>query len=251
MGCQTLLSPGDCNCPACNETFTVRGCNSILARAVPVSVWTNSGKTVLLGTTLSDASGLAVINIGGAGTYYYEVGDGVRFNISSATVAMSCGGSIAVTLTAHSGFHCVAGCAWPILDNLNFTDTFFGSGVASWNGTLWVGSLSYSYPGCGKNQIPPCGAVATLGVRFQVPQSGPRWYISGASCPTNTVGSEINLGGTLASTSCYVPGISAFGQTYNWGGQTCSGIPQANMFCCDVSAFPHPNFPSGTTVFTE
>lgn len=83
---------------------------SHLVLGASVSVWTNSGKTTLLGSGTTDSSGNVTIDVGSAGTYYYEVSDSFPcFATVSATAAFACGATINVSITVDTTNCCCPG----------------------------------------------------------------------------------------------------------------------------------------------
>lgn len=262
----TRFSPGGCGCsPGCSATITgnVKGCNSLNAQGITVEAHDSTSGGTLLGSTTTNSSGNYTLNITGAtaGNSVVVVFAHTRFTTATTTLTHTsgstssttwkCGGTstgVNKTLSPAAGYHCYAVCAFPIADTLNFTDTYFGAGTLTWVvGTIWQGTLSHSYGGCGLYG----GGCVPQTVTLTFVLGGPifTWQNLGSGCPDDTgafTNGPPNYGPT--SVTCYIPGVSAFSAVMNWGGGACVNTPsaQTQMFCCNSGTFP-----SHTSTITE
>lgn len=197
-------SPGACGCvaPSCLMTFTIKGCNLSLLSGATVTIWTDATKVTQLDTQTTNGSGVAVLDVGTAGTYYYEVSYGVRMLVSSNTVAITCGGTRGLTLTPASGYHCASFCAEPLKDTLTGT---FSSALPTitltYNVPLgtWRGTGTFAFPGFG----PTCTAPfnVPLALTFGTLLVGNDAAHGLAICP-GAGSPSVNTNLTTTSTTC-------------------------------------------------
>lgn len=156
----------------CRYNFFVTGCSGGALAGSSVSLWTNSGKTVLISSGTTDSSGsLTLVNDRFLSTYY-EVSHS-RFSTASGSIANpSSTGVTTVPLTIVSGYHCNSTlCAVPLANSLTVTNSILGSTTLTYTaggtyGNGWYGTKSYSYPGCN------CCPSKTVTVTFVLLENG-------------------------------------------------------------------------------
>jgi len=128
-----MLTRRRCCCSGtCAVSITsLKGCNNLPYPGATLNVWDNSGKTVLIGTANTDASGFVSVDIPSAGTYYIElVSNSVRFNGGASTVSVTCNQILSASpfvLTLGTGYvSCIPGCLYPVASPIhnNMSNTF-------------------------------------------------------------------------------------------------------------------------------
>jgi hypothetical protein len=156
----TVSDPDSGSPRCCFLTFLVTDASATPLPGITVTVWTNSSKTTLLGSAVSDAGGLADVNLGttGGASVYYEAGGG-RYAVTSGTTGtVSCGqwnagNPFAVALAVASGYVQTPACPQPIATTLHATHPRYGAITLAYNGSGahgpgWYATVNYAYPGC-------------------------------------------------------------------------------------------------------
>ena len=239
----TLFGVGGCNCPAgtCTVNFRVNGCGGLVYPSVPtVNVFDHSGGTLLASGTV-DATGHVILTFTGtSGTFWVTITTAsARFNSYAQTDNLTCGGAFTITLTAATGFQCIAGCPIPLANTLHLTDPAIAGGpvtaTLTWTGTDWAGTANVSFPGnsctgvtCAAATVPVTYVFLTSGeLSISFPSGG-----LGGQCPTATGGAGTGLFGPLDGiTACPL----SFAASWNSGNFIPGGItngPFYSLYAC-------------------
>lgn len=231
----------NCGCCSggCSVPFKATGCGGLPLPGVTITVKTLGGATVASGVT--DATGFVTLDIGTAGVYNV-VGDTgtVRFNtVTNSSVSLFCGTqwNVGFSLAVASGYHCLPvtfGCAWPVKDTLQLTDSVYGSTTLAWSSTsggIWSGTKTIFYPGY-------CGCAATNGpqIYYELNVNGFKSNVttSGIGCCPAPAGSgcadagitvgALGGGGGTYSIACWNPSGGVFTYIENHTMGSCSPV---------------------------
>lgn len=196
-----------------------------------VTVWTDATKATQLDTQVTNGSGVAVLDVGTAGTHYYEVTYPTRLATSSASALMSCGTTRTVNLTPATDYFCLSWCVLPLYKTVFATfSSVLPTITLHHSGGGWSGGLNYAYPGCGGCPA----ATVPLFIDFSNLQVGPNLGFPG--CPGNGVSPAV-LPLTTISQACP--------PSFSWAQSLPSSAPyltfEGNLFCG----------PTATVTFTE
>ena len=146
--------PPSCGASPASLTVTVNTCG--IARSGVTVTATLSGATTQTGTT--NGSGQVVLSLPNSGTWTVTVtAPSSRFNGSTNSIAVTCGGSFTLTsnLSIASGYVC-CGCHDPIATTLYGTDSN-GTWTFTWTGTAWNTCYTATDSSTGVNLS--CGAA--------------------------------------------------------------------------------------------
>jgi hypothetical protein len=144
--------------PLMCSTFTVYGCNGIVYPGLTVTI-SQGGTEVATGITGSNGL-VFLVWTGTPGVYDISVtGQSDRFAAYSGSVSLPCATNVVIDLTPADGYHCIGTCLQPLGSTVDFTDSIVGSLTVTYYssytlpggaGTVtgWVGTITYSYPGC-------------------------------------------------------------------------------------------------------
>jgi hypothetical protein len=156
-----------CTSATCNTTICVTGCGTVNPGA---TVQVKSGATVIASGT-TDSAGCVTLNVGTAGTYTVVV-SAARFNTNTASRALTCGGTVTISLTIASGFHCLSACCPGLPDTVYVTDGLgttaltFQVGLSTWDGfglSGYAGTGSFTISGVSVFTIVGVGSECILG----------------------------------------------------------------------------------------
>lgn len=217
-----MLNRKHCCCvtsPPCNVTIHVTGCGGLALRGATVKVWTNSGKTVLIASGTTNASGDVTLDLVSVGTGWIEILGVTRFNDINQSFGWSCSRTYSFAMTVATGFACVGGCAWPIKNVLQLTDSVYGAFTLTRSGSIWLSGpgfpngINIGFPGCRG-----CPA-ATVNILFSFDAGWNVQYSHGLPllCPSVSGTTWTTPGSKVCSTqTCYIPGVSAFLAVWTW-----------------------------------
>ena len=169
------INLGTCCCVVgcAHITFNVRGCNSLILPAGDVSVSITDGTTTYTGSC--NSSGAFVTPNLTSGTWNYTISCS-RFTTATGSTTIACPQSnvtVNKTLVAATGYQCLGGCAYPLLNTLTYTDSKLGAtGTLVANGVGWLRDYTLAImPACGG-----CAATTNRHVEYL--------FITSAGSPT-------------------------------------------------------------------
>lgn len=167
-GNQTLTCNTTTQFTTCCLNITVSGCNGLGLPGATVVATPTGGGTPFTGTT--DSAGHVQFIDVPLGTYDVEVSRS-RFVTQTFTgVTFDCSHDINLSVGPATGYHCTGGCAIPVPDTLNVTDSVYGAYQIFWDAgsNTWFGETTVAFggstPGPGCDACPPSGT--TIGCIF-------------------------------------------------------------------------------------
>ena len=123
------------------------GYGTVYATSVTVTI--TQGSTVVYTGTTSSNTGCLAVTIPSVGTYTIATSGNARYNNTSGSHALTCGGSVVINLTAATGY----GCACPWLEPVPHTLTATGG----------TGSTTFSIAGgFPVNFVLPCSVTVLI-----------------------------------------------------------------------------------------
>lgn len=199
----------------CCQDFVVYGCNGIGLAGVGVTVASvtkttdSSGKTHVAWSSINGCSDDATIDAGSA-----------RFDVATVTSTFTTNATTTVTLTVASGYHCIAGCEWPISNTLHATHPVFGAITYTYSAGSWVATVSYAYPGLGACPAKTVTVTCTWDGATTYTEA---WKYAVTNCPDDTGGSTHTA--TWVSGALVCP--MSFSKTFTL---TPAGTPEQNLY---------------------
>lgn len=180
-----------------------------LRPGVTVEIYTNSARTVLLASGVTDASGEYHYGAASGGARYAWV-PAINSRIQSAGVSFAASTFfpiVAVSPPAASGYTCSGLCADPIANTINGTVSLLGAVVLSRvGGSGWASpGVAYGYPGCVTNSCPPASLILRAfwdGINTLSIQS---LTFTSAGCPLNASGTTYSASAPMARLSHTCP----------------------------------------------
>lgn len=211
------------NC-ATAATINISGCNGLPLPWASVAVVV-SGVTIASGTT--DGFGNFSFT-GGAASATVTI-SAPRFDtLTSPGQYLPDAAVTSFSLTQSAGYECIPTCGYPEPDALHATHPVFGAVAYNWDGSLWVGTKAYSYPGHVGGST--CAAkVVTITCNWDGGTNyWETWPIDGSGCPDNAgAGGTATAVWTQGTVICYKPSISAFDAPWSF---TPSSTAEMNMY---------------------
>ena len=250
-----MVVPCCCGAATCSTTINgkIIGCTSLGLPSISVEAHDATAGGTLIATTTTDASGnytfSGISGVSGnnivivpvPGSRFVAVNRTLTWTSASTVTSAQWGcnkttGTANTTQTPASGYHCGFGCVYPVADTLNGTDSWFGSFTLVNSGSGWVmspASFNYTYAGC--FGCPAKTVTITYG-SFEW-----HWTAQPSGCPDNVGANPCNtvFSGT---TTCYIPGTSAFSVNGTWPAGSPSSLCIMDMFCNNTGTPPSQTF---------
>jgi hypothetical protein len=194
--------------PGTTYSGTLKGCNSLGISGATVTIKDHATGTVLGTATTTSGGGFSGTVTLTSNPQSVDITTAEsRFNASSTTQSWTGGGSNAVgtvTLTAATGYHCLAGCARPLPGTLTFTHSIYGAFTSTFSSTKWVVSTTVNYPGGGGTG---CSAQANEPVTWTLTTAAvftEQYNCTGlpGGCPNPLFGTQCSSTVSLTSSAC-------------------------------------------------
>lgn len=201
-----LFDPGACcACTSSGVTIQVRLCGAPVPAGTTVEVYSNSSKTVLLASGVTDASGNYFwASATGGGRYFWVPSFSAQSGDTGVSLTVTAPGTVTINVQTSSAYTCGCGpCAsLPISGTLHATVGWMtGITLTSSFGQYNSGPMFFDYPGCGGCSI---GEPYPFRIRLQFSLAcvSGGWYLTIYTClstPT-VICPRRDIGGTP---TCY------------------------------------------------